>query len=155
MLATGLLAILLTSVTISAQQPQEKMVTVAAIEPAPQAAPPATRFPVSPEVATARESARIQFERDIGVADAELATAQRAVLAEHAVLKQMHERALRGEGTLAEAQEEGIAVKAVMDDYVAKKTRCLFLRSEALRLNIPVSAMPPPPPPLPSLRPTR
>lgn len=91
-------------------------------------------------IASAREAARIQFERDLGAAEIELAVADKNFKSATQFSDQVIARATRGERFSSEA------LQRVLDDlrsatlaYQTTKNRRDFLILEAARLNIPIS----------------
>jgi hypothetical protein len=104
----------------------------------------------------AREAARIQFERDIGVAETELLAAKIAGKAKSETLETLRLMIVSGhhvsrDVVLAEME----AAKALVDVVIEKKARLDFLRAEAARLHIPIATIEKPAPSKPSFAPVR
>jgi hypothetical protein len=87
-------------------------------------------------IANARESARLQFERDIGNAKVELQNARETMqgLANQVLSPDLPQRML---------EEQANQVRASLENFREKKARISFLRSEAVRLGIPTDSTAP------------
>lgn len=82
-------------------------------------------------IAQARENSRIQFERDIGFAEAQLAGAISA-------MKNLTTPPAPGTLSTEEIDGQAQELKLAAESVRQKRARVSFLRSEAQRLNIPV-----------------
>jgi hypothetical protein len=105
-------------------------------------------------ILSAREAARIQFERDIGLAESEFAAAKAVVHVATDRLEALQSMMAAGRVVSKElANEEIASAMAASDACQKKKDRLDFLRTEAARLHIPVSIVEKPLPPKPSYAP--
>ena len=83
-------------------------------------------------IAQAREISRVQFERDIGFAEAQLAGARSA-------LKSLTDKPESGSLSADEMNTQGQDLQAAKESVKQKQERVAFLRNEAKRLSIPVA----------------
>lgn len=96
----------------------------------------------SPAIESAREAARIQFERDIGLAEAELLAAKAAAKNASGRLDALRSMLLAGRNIPNDfVLEEMEAAKETVAVVEKKRARRDFLRSEAARLDIPVTTV--------------